>query len=267
MRIIDRGADVDFFSQYDPVLIQRLKIDIPPSGRKPIYHNGRFSHWVINKQYLTQLESITGKSFSHLKTAVNTTPSTKLFRVEYIGQIKDRGGEMSAMGLIDSNWSIVFPENVLKSWFTGKDDNLNISTFYTTLNVKQSASDREIKSAWRKMLRRYHPDINKDNDADDMTIKINDAYNILRNPQKRKKYDAGLKLQLLATRSKDYSAFGKTSNFTIPIRCGMILCKCIQSAGRNLVDEILEWVDIVENGKTLITSWDKQLNQIKREWI
>ena len=79
-----------------------------------------------------------------------------------------------------------------------------------------------------------------------------------------KKYDAGLKLQLLATRSNQPTI---TSNFTIPIRCGMILCKCTQSASRNLVDEILEWVDIVESGRTLITSWDKQLNQVRREWI
>ena len=266
MRIIDRGSDVDFYSQYDPILVADLKSNIPTFGRKPVYHNNRFSHWTISKRFLAELESITGENLDHLKTAVKTTPSTRLFRVEYIGQIKDRGnGEMSAMGMVDDDWSIIFPESVLKKWFIGKNDSgLNISTFYTVLNVKQSASDKEIKSAWRKMIRRYHPDINKDDDASEMTIKINDAYNILRNPQKRKKYDAGLKLQLLATRSNQPTI---TSNFTIPIRCGMILCKCTQSAGRNLVDEILEWVDIVENGRTLVTSWCLTTNSLRREWI
>lgn len=61
---------------------------------------------------------------------------------------------------------------------------------YSILGVSKGASDSEIKSAYRKMARKYHPDLNKDNAAAAEKFKeISCAYDILGDKEKRKKYD------------------------------------------------------------------------------
>ena len=61
---------------------------------------------------------------------------------------------------------------------------------YEILGVAQSASDTEIKSAFRKLARKYHPDLNKDNkEAAEKFKEVNAAYEILGDKEKRQKYD------------------------------------------------------------------------------
>ncbi|MGL5519844.1 MAG: DnaJ C-terminal domain-containing protein [Metamycoplasmataceae bacterium] len=61
--------------------------------------------------------------------------------------------------------------------------------YYEILGLSKDASEQEIKTAYRKLAKIYHPDKNK-NDDDDIKFKeINEAYEILSNPQKRKAYD------------------------------------------------------------------------------
>ncbi len=62
--------------------------------------------------------------------------------------------------------------------------------YYTTLGVARSASEEEIKKAFRKLARQYHPDVAKDKKAAEEKFKeINEAYEVLGNPDHRKKYD------------------------------------------------------------------------------
>jgi molecular chaperone DnaJ len=62
--------------------------------------------------------------------------------------------------------------------------------FYTLLGVSKTASDDEIKKAFRKLAMQYHPDRNKDNKEAEAKFKeINEAYDILKDPQKRAAYD------------------------------------------------------------------------------
>jgi curved DNA-binding protein len=62
--------------------------------------------------------------------------------------------------------------------------------YYETLGLAKSASADEIKSAFRKLARKHHPDLAKDKKAAEEKFKeINEAYEVLSDPEKRKKYD------------------------------------------------------------------------------
>ena len=61
--------------------------------------------------------------------------------------------------------------------------------YYQTLGVKRDASQEEIQRAYRKLARKYHPDLNKDADASDKFKQVGEAYEVLKDPEKRKKYD------------------------------------------------------------------------------
>ena len=62
--------------------------------------------------------------------------------------------------------------------------------YYETLGVSKTASDDEIKSAFRKLARKHHPDVAKDKaGAEEKFKQINEAYEVLSDPEKRKKYD------------------------------------------------------------------------------
>ncbi|HLD22354.1 MAG TPA: J domain-containing protein [Sulfuricurvum sp.] len=62
-------------------------------------------------------------------------------------------------------------------------------SLYTTLEVAPGASEAEIKKAYRKLARQYHPDVNKDPKAEEKFKEINAAYEVLSDKEKRSKYD------------------------------------------------------------------------------
>src|SRR5881628_3119233 len=61
--------------------------------------------------------------------------------------------------------------------------------YYQILGVSRTASEKEIKSAYRRLARLYHPDVNKDPKATDRFKLINEAYEVLSDPKKRSKYE------------------------------------------------------------------------------
>ncbi len=61
--------------------------------------------------------------------------------------------------------------------------------YYDVLGVARSASADEIRSAYRKLARQYHPDVNKETDAEANFKEINEAYEVLSNGEKRAAYD------------------------------------------------------------------------------
>ena len=62
--------------------------------------------------------------------------------------------------------------------------------YYETLGIKRDATEAEIKSAYRKMARKYHPDVNKTKEAEEKFKEINEAYEVLGDKQKRSRYDS-----------------------------------------------------------------------------
>jgi molecular chaperone DnaJ len=65
------------------------------------------------------------------------------------------------------------------------------SDFYKILGVEKKASQEQIDSAYRKLARRYHPDTNQEAGAEERFKEISEAYDVLGDPEKRKKYDRG----------------------------------------------------------------------------
>jgi molecular chaperone DnaJ len=67
----------------------------------------------------------------------------------------------------------------------------NGTDYYKVLGVDRKASQEDIKKAYRKLARKYHPDTNKEPGAEDRFKRISEAYDTLSDPEKRKKYDRG----------------------------------------------------------------------------
>src|SRR5438046_8021889 len=67
---------------------------------------------------------------------------------------------------------------------------MEFKDYYSTLAVAKTATEKEIKQAYRKLARKHHPDVNpNDKSAEAKFKEINEAYEVLGDPAKRKKYD------------------------------------------------------------------------------
>ena len=61
--------------------------------------------------------------------------------------------------------------------------------YYETLGVPRDASQEDIRAAHRRLARKYHPDVSKEDGAEDRFKEISEAYEVLRDPEKRERYD------------------------------------------------------------------------------
>lgn len=66
---------------------------------------------------------------------------------------------------------------------------MEFKDYYGILGVERGASDDEIRRSYRKLARKYHPDVSKENDAEARMRDVNEAYDVLRDQEKRQAYD------------------------------------------------------------------------------
>jgi hypothetical protein len=121
------------------------------------------------------------------------------------------------------------------------------------------------------MAKQWHPDVCKEPDAEDRFKRINEAYQILSDPDKRARYCAGLQLESLVSNRDIYEReFWRKveAGYRSPLRCGLILAEGVEMLGRFCVSKILLWEDIVNSqGQTLVTSWSMGAQMLTESWV
>lgn len=75
--------------------------------------------------------------------------------------------------------------------------------YYKIMGVSQDASEKDIKMAYRKLARKYHPDISKEPNAEEHFKEVGEAYEVLKDPSKRTEYDQYRKYQELHQKRQD----------------------------------------------------------------
>ena len=66
---------------------------------------------------------------------------------------------------------------------------MEFKDYYQRLGVSEQADAAEIKKAYRKLARKYHPDVSKEDNAEAHFKDVKEAYEVLKDPQKRAEYD------------------------------------------------------------------------------
>jgi curved DNA-binding protein len=67
---------------------------------------------------------------------------------------------------------------------------MDFKDYYKTLGLERTASDEDVRKAYRKLARKYHPDVSKEPDAQERMREVNEANDVLRDKEKRATYDA-----------------------------------------------------------------------------
>jgi len=243
---------------YDPGFVAELKTAIPATERK---FDPKRKAWVVAPEHGNLVASLITLHFGEMvfvPQLTNQKPpvETKILEIHYVGQTKERPGatERSAFGMdATGDWSVIFPEKVLRDWFMAGDAMPgDMQSLYGVLGISSKSSLDEVKAAFRRLARQWHPDVCKEPDAAAQMRRINEAYQILNDPNKRARYDAGLALEATLNRQLSIDA----NNFRSPLRCGLILAEGANMIGRFNVSKILAWEDITnQHGQTLVTSW------------
>ena len=267
-QVLAQGGGLAFYSSYDPALVSALKAQIPHSERKWDPAN---KAWIVGAKHAPTLAKLAWQyldvslDIPKLQTA---KPTSKMLKLEYLGAVKDRGEEETAFGWCDGDWTVIIPLIVLQSWFCVDSKPGESQTLFSTLGISRTALDNEIKTAFRRLARQWHPDVCKEPDAHEQFMAIKNAYDVLSNPNMRARYEAGLQLVGMqqAQSQLDYSSLYK--QYRPPLRCGWLLAEGIEKIGRFVVSRIVQWEDITNRkGQTMVSYWPAGGDKFEVNWI
>jgi len=271
-----QGGAVEYRSSYDAGLVAALKARIPNSARR---WDAKGKFWLVDWRHIQTLKEITE---DHLGIVPDMTTSNilsyrtdartvqRLIKLEYLGVPKRRGSEETSYGYVDGGWNAIFTLKALREWFDpdSKGDVTQAATLYGVLNIASTASVAEIKTAYRKLARRLHPDVNKEPDAHSQFVRVNQAYEILKDGQQRRRYDAGLVFEASLKADLETTGLIRSIGWHPPLRCGWLLVEAVESLGRLKVSKILQWEDIIDSrGRAAVASWPAGAENFVVNWI
>jgi hypothetical protein len=265
-KVTVQNGSLQVVTPYNPQFVALIK-SLPASSRRfdPVSKT-----WLVDTQYAAKvqewIQKVYGEDIGNIAVS-NFQPQTetRILDVWYLGKTKPVGDEYVANGMnAQKEWVFIFPERILKEWFEGFTTSLSGPTLYGVLGIHRTATLEEIKGAYRRMVKQWHPDVCKEPNAQEVFIKIKEAYEILSNPTTKAKYDAGLALEAsLGKQQEIENRFGYRS----PLRCGYVLAEGYERLGRFYVTKILDWRDIENEHGTLTASWPVGADQPVWSWI
>jgi hypothetical protein len=300
---VPAGADgtLALESSFHPALVAALKEGVPPASRR---WDGVRRRWLLDPAYAALVADLCGEHLGvRPKVPGGATggahagappAEVRLVTVEYVGACKPRpSGECTASGWAGGGWALDFPEGVLRAWVEpegaaapapgwGPRGRNAPATLYAVLSVPSTATDDEIKTAFRRLARVTHPDVNREPDAAERFIALQAAYEVLADPDRRRKYDAGLALEAAvreelgatsawgspAARSRGRaSRYAPDAGYRAPLYCGLVLVEGRERLGRFVVSRVLQWEDVVVDGKLLVSSWPPGADTFERRWV
>lgn len=261
---------------YDPKFLTELKRYVPVHQRR---FDGATREWIVSSNNVAVVGDIIKRVYGQsvaLPEVVHHTSVTRTdtYEVRYIGRAKERDGTpATSYGFCNGEWMIVLPESVMRAWFNEPQSEATPRSLYGVLGVAPKSSVDEIKSAFRRMARQWHPDVCKEQGAAERFIRIREASDVLMDEGKRARYDAGLALEAIAQmpapkgKQKRTSSVSFESMYAPPMRCGVLTVTGKFSLNRFVVDKIEAWAEITRDGKTLVTSWPVGAETFIEEWV
>ena len=265
------GGALVLRARYDQLLVDAIKA-LPAAERK---YRAEDKAWLVAPEHgdlVAKLVAATlGETVAVPQVATTAQRQTLWLEVRYLGATKERGNdERTAFAWVNGGWNAVFSESVLREWF-GLDpaQPTEQNTLYAVLGVSRNAPGAELKTAYRRAARQWHPDVCKEPDAAEQFRRIQDAYTILSDPGKRAKYDAGLRLEASLKQparrvEEKETAYGYRS----PLLCGRFQVEAVEQLGRYVVSKITAWDDIKNaSGKVLVVSWPAGAKQHTEAWV
>lgn len=272
-KIESDNGNLAFYSPYDAAMLGEFKSLIPSADRR---WDGNRKCWMVAAQHLPALEALCDRYSLTVVKRLQTlydAPKTvqRIVEVRYIGAPKERDdGSFTAMGNVNGEWSLILPQDVLRAWFdVGISQGAPAApmTYYGALGVKRDADAAAVKTAYRQMAKRWHPDVNRDPDATEMFKRIGQAYEVLSDPAKRRRYDAGLALEATMRREEKLTTT-RHPDWRPPVRCGWLLVEGQERLGRLVASKILQWQPITDNrGRELVTSWPMGADTWLEAWV
>lgn len=244
-------GELAFEFSYNAGMIASLKAKIPYTARK---WDSEQKLWKIDPAHAETCRDLVMRHFGFgldIPEADTTHKAeVRTFTLYYLGSAKDKGnGNRVAMGNdgADDNggWNYTFAETVLREYFNLPLDPTEATTYYGVLGIQSNASGAEIKKAYRRAARTYHPDANSAPDAKQQFQAIQEAYEVLSNPRKKARYDSAPVVSTSVT----------LENWKSPLNCGFLVVEGYKMLGRFNVEKIIAWEDVYKNGKVMVTYW------------
>lgn len=252
--VTDENGGLKVLTPYSASFIETLKNAVPSVSRK--WHPTSRC-WLVSPSYSSVLKQIIDSEYDcdvTMPTVISPAiPSQEIrFQADYVANCKNEAASVHSNG----GWNAKIPEKILRSWFK-QTDSTAPATLYGVLGVENTASNIEIKKAYRRAARQWHPDICREENARDMFEKVKDAYQLLNDRSSRKKYNAGLVFEQMAKKNvRAIQRLSRYSTFTPTLRCGILTVKAKQELGVLIVEEIFKWDDIInETGQTMVSFW------------
>lgn len=273
--LIRQGNVIQVATPYHKEFVALLKEKVPSNARA---WDGQAKVWNVDAQYFDAVKALAELYFGYVDVMhdrAQTKSTRQVILIEYLGRCKETDWSVAyANAQVNGSWNTRISETVLRAYFeNATQDTPTQTTLYQLLGAKPTASLDELKRAYFRTAKVWHPDLNADPDAAEMFRKVKSAWDVLENPSQRAKYDAGLKLQTAQTGVPSWKTLNLTTHsdygYRAPAMCGLVDCEIEQGIKRTIT-KIYDWQDDTRTlgGVTLIrvASWDKQTQSVKTKW-